>query len=402
MPTAATMQTAGGTQQTTKNGKSQNVQPIVPFIRASMEHREPCGIDVTRALSAAGAQDLGVFDIPAYGYVRSLVIVVTASGATGGSPALFEDAPFSILQNVALTEPNGAVIAQFNSGYELFLANKWGGYAHPLGADTRMAPTTTTDANGNATFVLRIPIELSGRDGLGSLPNQNAAATFKLRMALASGAGAATGPYFTTAPTTQPNVRVQVYLEAWDQPEVAVAGMTNQVTPPAMNTTQFWSAQIYNVGSGAQTLRLNRVGNYIRNLIFINRRASSSIRVGASSSGDADWPDPLAIYLDARPIDIASKVMWREMMFRRSGYGGRAPYTATTVAETKDAVGTLDSGVFVLDFTHEFDQTIGQENRDLWLPTLGSSRLELQGSFGGADTVTVLTNDVAIAGPVFL
>lgn len=396
MPTAATMQTAGGTAQQTKNGKgAQNVQPIVPFIRASMEHREPCGIDVTRQLVTSGAQDLGVFDIPAYGYIRSIVIVVTATLGTGGSPAVGEDAPFSILQNIALTEPNGAVIAQFNSGYELFLANKWGGYASPLGADARMAPTTTIDASGNCTFALRIPIELSGRDGLGALPNQNAAATFKLRLTLASGATG--GPYYTTAPTTQPTARVQVYLEAWDQPEVAVAGMTNQVTPPAMNTTQFWSAQIYNVNAGAQTVRLTRVGNYIRNLIFILRRAS-----GTRVNGQADWPDPITMYLDARPVDIASKLLLQEQMFRRSGFGARAQYTALTVAETKDAAGSLDSGVFLYDFTHEFDQSIGQENRDLWLPTLGSTRLELQGSFANAGSITVLTNDVAIAGPVFL
>jgi hypothetical protein len=97
VPTAATMQTAGGTQQQTKNGKSaQNVQPIVPFIRASMEHREPCGIDVTRQLVTSGAQDLGVFDIPAYGYIRSIVIVVTATGGTGGSPAVYEDTPVQL------------------------------------------------------------------------------------------------------------------------------------------------------------------------------------------------------------------------------------------------------------------------------------------------------------------
>src|SRR3954465_3016061 len=120
------MQTAGGTQQGTKNGKAQNVQPLVPFIRASMEHREPCGIDVQRQLLTSGAQDLGVFDIPAYGYIRSIVLVVTGTGATG-SPAFAEDGPFSVLQNLALTEPNGAVIVQFNSGYECYLANKWGG-----------------------------------------------------------------------------------------------------------------------------------------------------------------------------------------------------------------------------------------------------------------------------------
>jgi hypothetical protein len=400
VPTAATVQTAGGTQQGTgaRGGKgNQQVMPLVPFIRASMEHREPCGIDIQRQLLTSGAQDLGVFDIPAYGYIRSIVLVVTASGGTG-SPVFAEDAPFSALQSVALTEPNGAVIAQFNSGYEMYLANKWGGYGHPLGSDARLAPTTSTDATGNFSFVTRIPIELSGRDGLGALPNQNAAATFKLRMSLATGAaGTGTGNLYSTAPTAQPTVRVQVYLEAWDQPEVSVAGMTNQVTPPAMNTTQFWSAQIYNVNAGNQTVRLTRVGNYVRNLIFLLRRTSST-RV----NGQTDWPDPLTLFLDARPVDIMSKTLLQEQMFRRSGYGSRAQGAALTSALTADTAGALDSGVFLYDFTHEFDQTIGQENRDLWLPTLGSTRLELQGNFGNAGTLTVLTNDVAIAGPVFI
>jgi hypothetical protein len=402
MPTAATVQpTAGGTQQGTgARGRDAqpNVVPIVPFIRASAEHREPCGIDVSRLLLASGGQDLGVFDISAYGYVRNIVLVVTGTGATG-TPTFTEDGPFSVLQNVALTEPNGAIIAQFNSGHDLFLANKWGGFANVVGADPRMAPTTASDATGNFTFVLRIPLELSQRDGLGSLPNQNAAATFKLRMSLASGAAAPAGPLYAVAPTLQPTVRVVAYLEAWDQPEVSAAGMTNQTTPPAMNTTQFWSTQVFNVGQGFQTLRLTRVGNYIRNLIIINRRATGGLR----SNGHLDFPDPIWLYLDARPLDNVSKALWTETMYRRSGFGGRAqgsvaPFTALAA----DSAGGLDNGVFVYDFCHEFNGTIGQENRDLWLPTLGSTRLELQGTWGSASTVTVLTNDVAIAGSVFV
>lgn len=399
MPTAATVQpTAGGTQQGTgargRNAQP-NVVPIVPFIRASAEHREPCGIDVSRLLLASGAQDLGVFDISAYGYVRNIVLVVTGTGATG-TPTFAEDGPFSVLQNVALTEPNGAIIAQFNSGYDLFLANKWGGFANVVGADPRMAPTTATDATGNFTFVLRIPLELSQRDGLGSLPNQNAAATFKLRMSLAS--GAASGVLYGTAPTLQPTVRVVAYLEAWDQPEVSAAGMTNQTTPPAMNTTQFWSTQVFNVSAGFQTIRLTRVGNYIRNLIIIQRRAA-----GTRVNGQADWPDPIWLYLDARPLDNVSKALWQETMYRRSGFGGRAqgavgPFTALAA----DSAGGQDSGVFVYDFCHEFNGTIGQENRDLWLPTLGSTRLEFQGTWAQSGVMTVLTNDVAIAGSVFV
>lgn len=402
MPTAATVQSAGGTQQGTgargaapANKSGQQVMPLVPFVRASMEHREPCGIDVNRLLLTTGAQDLGVFDIPAYGYLRYLVMVVTATGAAG-TPTFNEDFPFSVLQNVQLTEPNGAIIAQFNSGYEQMLANKWGGYSNIVGSDPRLSPTTSTDATGNFSFVLRIPLELSGRDGLGSLPNQNAAATFKLRVTLAS--GAASGPvYGATAPTTQPTVRLQVYIEAWDQPEVSVAGMTNQVTPPAMNTTQFWSAQILTVSAGMQTLRFTRVGNYIRNLIMIYRRAA-----GTRVNGQADFPDPLFMYLDARPFDIVSKTLFTEQMYRRSGFGGRAPGGVLTSALAADTAGGQDSGVFVYDFTHEFDQSIGQETRDLWLPTLGSTRLEVQGTFANGGTLTVLTNDVAIAGPVFI
>lgn len=396
MPTAATVQTAGGTQQNpgARKGNAQ-VMPLVPFVRASMEHREPCGIDVTRTLLTSGAQDLGVFDIPAYGYIRNIVLVVTASGAAG-SPTFHEDFPFSAVTNIALTEPNGAVIAQFNSGYDLYLANKWGGYANIIAADPKLSPTTTTSATGNFAYVLRIPVEISGRDGLGCLPNQNAAATFKLRMSLASGAASA-GLYGATAPTTQPNVRVQVYLEAWDQPETSVAGMTNQITPPAMNTTQFWSAQIFNVNAGAQTVRFTRVGNYVRNLICILRNTSTG-RVG----GQSDWPDPMQVFLDARPVDTASKTLITEQMFRRSGFGSRTPGGVLTTALANDTAGALDNGVWVYDFTHEFDQSLGQENRDLWLPTLGSTRVELQGTFGAAGTLTVLTNDVAIAGPVFL
>jgi len=396
MPTAATMQAAPGGTTQTRGGRTQTAMPVVPFIRASSEHRESTGIDVSRLLIAGGSQDLGVFDIPAYGYVRSLMVIVTGSGGAG-TPTFGEDYPFSVLRDIAVTEPNGAVIAQFNSGYDLYLANKWGGYRDSIGSDARQSPIYTSGATvGDFAFMLRIPIELNLRDALGSLPNQNAAATFKLRMALQSGA-ASGGVWGATAPTTQPNVRVQVYLEAWDQPEVSSAGQTNQVTPPAMNTTQFWSTQIFNVNAGAQTIRLTRVGNYLRNLIMVLRRSA-----GTRANGDSDFPDPVSFYLDTRPLDVFTKGMWRHTMFERSGFGGRAAAGVLTAAVANDAAGGLDNGVFAYDFTHDFDGTLGQENRDLWLPTLGSTRLELQGVFGNAGTLTVLTNDVAIAGSVFL
>jgi hypothetical protein len=390
MPTAAT--TAGGTAQGRKPAGNQQVASFVPFIRASAEHREPAGIDISRVLTTSD-QDLGVFDIPAYGYVRSAVILVTASGGTGGSPAVtaVEDAPWSVIKNIAFTEPNGATLQQYNTGHDLHLVNKWGGYRDSRGADFKASPTySAIPANGSGfAFMLRIPIELNGRDGLGALPNQNAAATFKLRLTLAAIAQVMGG----TLPTTLPTVRVRVYLEAWDQPEVQTAGATNQITPPAMNTTQFWSSQVYNVNAGQQTIRLTRVGNYIRNMIFVLRRGGTS-----RANGHTDIPDPITLYLDTRPLDTIEPNNWRHQMYERTGFGG----AVGTEVPALDTPGGLDAGVYVYDFTHEFDQSLGRETRDLWLPTLGSTRLELQGNFANAGTLTVLTNDVAIAGSVFL
>jgi hypothetical protein len=389
MPTAATV---GGTAASTRSNSSgqQQVMPTVPFIRASAEHREPAGIDVSRQITGSD-QDLGVFDIPAYGYVRSLVILVQATGGTTTSATAAEDAPWNALKNIALTEPNGATIIQFFSGYDALLAHKFGGYRDTRGSDFRSSPTFSAIAGstGNFSYMLRIPLELNCRDGLGSLPNQNAAATFKLRATLA----ASSTIYASGTLTTLPTVRFRAFLEAWDQPETQTAGAVNQLTPPAMNTTQFWSAQTFNVNGGTQTIRLTRVGNYIRNLIFVLRRGSTS-----RANGNSDWPDPCTLYLDTRPLDIVEINNWRHQMYERTGFGG----TVGTTTPANDSAQGLENGVFVYDFMHEFDGSLGHENRDLWLPTLGSTRLEIQGNFANAGTLTVLTNDVAIAGNVFV
>lgn len=393
MPTAATQQPSGNTG--TRSGKNQQqVMPTVPFIRASAKHREPTGIDTSKLLTTSD-QDLGVFDIPAYGYVRNLVILVTASGGTGGAPAATatESGVLAALKNIYLTEPNGAVISQFDTAYQLFLANKFGGYGHVLGSDPKADPqfVDQTSTLAGFSYLLRIPVELNCRDGLGSLPNQNAAATFKLRMTLAKVADIAGG----TLPTTLPTVRVRVYLEAWDQPEISSAGATNQVTPPAMNTTQFWSSQTYTVNAGQNTIRMTRVGNYVRNLIFTLRRAGTS---RANGETDLMAADPAYLYLDTRPLDIIEPNNWRNQMYHRSGFGATVGATVPAANSPRG----LENGVRVYDFMHEFDGTYGHENRDLWLPTLGSTRLEIQFNAANAGTLEVLTNDVAIAGSVFI
>lgn len=376
-------------------------RPSVPFIRASAHHEEAPFYDQSIAVTA-NQIDLGVIEVPAYGYVRAIKIYVTLTGATG-TPTFFEDGPFNALQNIQFSEPNGAQIVQFSDGYELMLANKYGGYQGPGGSnDPRANPVYSTNVTGNFSFMVRIPVELDLRSALGSLPNQAANATFRVRAALASNA-----TLYTVLPTGAPVARIRMVAETWDQPEVASGGISNQVVPPAVNTTQFWSRQVYNLGAGGnQTVRLTRVGNYIRQLIFILRSGGTRAAAQALWAANAGQ---VTFFLDSRPTQIIVDDLWRARMWEASGlYGGSVQATtALGTAATPNAPDTAygqDNGVRVLEFNNEFDGNYGRENRDLWQPTLGSTRLEIQSTFGAltTGTLTVLTNDVAIAGTVFM
>jgi len=379
----------GGTNQATgpsATGKQQAQAPLMPFIRASQLRREQPFFDVTKLLTTGGSQDLGSIDVPAYGFLRGLRVVVTNTVvASGGTATGAEDSPFTSLQNIFLSEPNGAIIYQANTGYETYLHNKYGGYAYANDPRANTAVYAATSATSAGQYVLRIPIELRTRDGLGSLPNQNAAATFKLRMTIAS-AVAGGVLYATNTNTTQATIRIQVFPEYWDQPPQTIDGVAAAQLPPAVSTTQFWTTQQFTVNTGLNTIRLTRMGNYIRNAIFIFRTAGTT-----RSTGETNWPDPTYLYVDIHQQDAVLKNEWYTTVYERYGYQG-----------TGDAVNQKDNGVFPYDFCHEFDGQVGHENNDLWLATKASSRVELQGNFAAAGVLTVLTNDVAVVGNVFM
>lgn len=392
MANLATMApTAGGTAQG-QSGQTQS-QPSAamrPFVRAAISHRESCGYDVSVPLTGS-VQNLPDILVPAYGYLRSIRLVVTTSGgAASVAPTGYtENGPYNALTNIILQEPNGAQIHNFPDGWWLAMCNKYGGYTafgDPRQNGTYSAVLTTSPS---FSFMLRIPVELNIRDGLGSLPNQNSAAQFRVKLQLNNLTSIFTAGTWTTNPT----VRVRAYVEAWDQPEASTNGQPNQTTPPAMNTTQFWSVQQFPVNAGTQNVKLTRVGNYIRNLIGVYTNAS-----GLRTPVDANMPDPLTFYYDTRPVDIIDRQEWIGQITERYGYVTAVGPTAIA----PDTPGGRDFSVWPLDFCHEFDGVVGRENRDQWLPTLSSSRLEWGGNFGAAGTLSIMTNDVVTVGNVFL
>jgi hypothetical protein len=263
-------------------------------------------------------------------------------------------------------------------GYSTYLIDKYGGYNGTGVSGDPKQWTGYSAAAATSTFFLEIPLELNVRDAIASLPNQNSSAAFQVRIGVNTLAGA-----FGGTPPTAGTLRIQAWDAEWDQPASNTLGMPNETAPPALNTTQFWSQQSYVYNAAAQTIRFTRVGNYIRNMILVFRD-SSGVRDATAI------PTQTTFYLDTQPIDIVDSSIWKVRMSQRGGYTG-----------TLDVAGAQDTGVWVYDFSHDWNGRYGFETRNQWLPTLTTTRFEIQGTFGAAGTLTVLTNDVIISDNVF-
>lgn len=358
---------------------------LVPFVRAAQEHVE--AFHDTSTPLGAGTVALSPIDVPAYGFMRGIFIEVTATGGVGGAAnvAAKGDAPFSVLSDISLSDVNGQPIVGPLGGYDLFLVNKFGGYRRAT-TNPKLHPdysgvASGAGASGNFTFLLYLPIEVSGRDGLGALANLNAASSYKLRMSVAPSADV----YATAPATTLPTIRVRAWLDAWTQPaQTDLRGHAQATQPPAHGSTSFWSKKIVNVSAGQQTIRLDRVGNLVRNLVFVFRDA-------AGVRNKASFPGTFDLTWDTRLLKSLSPGVWRGQMSQRYNLTG-----------ADDTAAGLDTGVYVEDYCHEFDGLAGAEMRDGWLPTVQSTRLEVLGNFGAAGTLTILTNDVSPAGEVFV
>lgn len=344
------------------NGDRRMVLPPIPFTAAAHEHTEPITTDTAGAIGAA-QNPRGPYDVPAYGFLRHIVLEVDLSGGTLGAGVLSADFPWNVLQNIQLLDVNGAPIFGPLDGYAALWANIIGGYSYRQ--DPRLGPWY--DGTINGTFLLRIPIEIARHNGYGALANQNAAAAYKLSYTVN------TTSVFSTAPTAPPNVTVKSWLEAWSQPTATdLTGRPQQREPVGHGTAQFWTSFTKaGLAAGQQNLVLPRVGNMIRDLVFIARDAA-----GARSA--AVMPDPIQLVWDARQLRNESQNLHRQRL-----------------AESLENGVTLDTGVFAFNFNNLVLGHAGDEEPNLWLPTVQATRLEVAGNSAAAGTIQIITNDVA-------
>ncbi len=343
-----------------------------PFTRASREVVETFH-DQSRPL-AAGSTQVADVEVPSFGYLRNIVIEVTATGGAAGAAvvAAREDAPWSVLTDIQLTDVNGRPLSGPITGFDVFLINKWLPGSNFDSNPANLPSFAPVDANGNFSFELTIPVEVSLRDALGALPNQSASSEYRLSYTIAGSADV-----YTTAPaTTLPTIRVRAHLESWSPAEpVDPRGIPNMTEPPAVGTTQHFVKSLPVIQAGEQRVRFTRVGNMIRGLILVLRNtANPRLRT------TVDFPEQFRLEWDQKNLLVARRDYLRNQMRKRTGY---AP----------------DTGVIVLDFAHDLDGRIGNEMRDQWLPTTLATRLEVVGNFGAnAGKLDIITNDVAPAG----
>lgn len=437
MPAGLAQVPSGSPVGQQKKGSPSNVATL-PFARSSKWHIEQSNTQSGIVLSS-NAQIFN-YPIASYGYLSAIIITIQLTGALGGSAmTFFEDTPWSLLSQVQLSDVNGVPLFQL-SGFHAYLAAKYGGY-RPFAIDGILkgtafdSPTTAfigtpnqvtgqesigtgpgAGAGGgpiasvnsqtnavygfggyfsppipgaggmNCKFILPIFLEF-GLDGLGALPNMDASARYNLQLTIAGGANTSqvTGPFVTggTICTTLPTMSINIEILARSQPPAQdMYGNMNSQSPPSVGSVQYWTNQTASgLANSANTIQLTRVGNLIRNHIFVFRSSSVTLnpRAGAEL---ADMPSLIEVDWDAAQRYVAQTATLR-LLNGYAVYGYDVP-----------------NGVIVMPNTLDPDFLPVGNLGDEWLGTVGATKFTLRyspGASASGGSVSILTNDIVPA-----
>ena len=351
-------------------GKVAGVAGGVPFVHAAHEHIEAVRIAAFNGLILATTQFINL-NIPSFGFLRNLLVVVTTSGGSAGTGVASGDFPYNLFSEITLLDTNGAPIYGPLDGYSAFISNKYGGYVY--NCDPAAQPDAAVAGTNliNFAFILRVPVEINGNSGFGSLGNMNSAASYKLRL----GINPLSVIYSTVGTLTSPTVNVDVYMECWTPPDLYDAfGRPQETEPPSHGTSQSWTKQTFTLTAGANQILLTRMGNLLRNVVFVVRDASGVRRTFAN------MPNPLTLQWDSRQMFV------EDIRIRRA-------YMAERYQQVAGAAG-VETGVLPYSYMHDVLGHGGDGGVALLIPTVQATRFELDVSNATAGTVDVLVNDV--------
>jgi hypothetical protein len=385
-------------------------QAAKPFQASSFIHKEPF-YDFSYNEIIASSQFVGPISVVPYGFLRRVFMQISATGGTIGSGVVNAALPAAqaavfALQNVDFHDVNGASIIQNLSGWDIYLANRYGNYnqacdlpdAYPYWKASATdntgvvagAGTLAGGPGGNGsliassagavgfTFGMYVPLEVAN-NGLCALANQDAAAKYQMSLTLAPAQ-----TLWSTAVTNETSViaRIRIFADCWAQPYPQdIFSRPQTMTPPLLGSTQFWTRYQKSPTSGLYTIDLERRGAYIRTLILY-LTGGTAIN-GVFPLDGIDYPDPMTFLWDGQIVRVESVV---NRLADQVGAFGQLGFTQPY-------------GVFV--YQNSDDTAYGDDNGALWYPTLTSTNMQFQGTYGSVVgtnlTLNVLTNDIAIA-----
>lgn len=371
--TAANPSSASPPQQTSQQ---------IPFVRAARRASQQ-DFAYSAALSAASSPQIGPMDIQTNGFLRSLELYVSAiTSGNAAATAFTQDGPFTALQNVTLQDPSSEFIVSPYTGYELYLAEKYfATYGHSPAVDPRNDPTyvATTGSGGTGgsfTFSLRVPCEDRIRDAFCAIPNSAANKNYRLQAFQALST-----QIYSTPPTTLPTMSIQCTNFYWTEPPASIGGVATVATPNGNGSVAYLDRETFTALNAATTptLIFKNVGRVYKNAIFILRNATPARE-------DADWPNPMTVWVNGYPLYYYYQHTWQNEMGDNYGLVGSA----------RDVAGGLDTGVYTWHaLCNQPGYVFNWGDANQFLATVPSTKIQLVGAFGGgASTLVVLQRTI--------
>jgi hypothetical protein len=365
--------------------------PQAPFRRGTIRTLLQDGYQQTATLGSS-TQVLPQYSPTPNAYLRGLWINTANTVTSNTASVTFNgDGPWNVYSSIVFADANQKPIVGPLSGYQLMVANKFGGYQYNDDPRASAVYSTTVGTGGTAgsfQHVLYVPLEVDSRDTLGSLQNKSASSAFQLQLTLNTEANVYTQAPMASGATIGTTVTVNVLEDGYLQPKSTdTSGNPLAQAPPQLGSTQYWTFGSYNALNSSQQVQLTQgLGYPIRQMVAINYDVSANTR----AAGDGDFPTSTQFIFRGTTFWNVLKNIWKDQMSRQYGF-----YSATA-----DSANGLENGVYALAFNNDFGLQDGDELRNAYLVTQQGDQFQLVGTFSGNSNLQWLVNYVApAAGP---
>jgi hypothetical protein len=355
--------------------------PVGVYESGVQDYDQTVSLGATVTAWAASVQ-LPVWNVSPTGWLRGLWIDTTLTITGNAAGTFINDAPWTFYQRITFYDLGSQVVQQY-SGYELMVANKFGGYQDV--GDPR-ADISFTSAPASATpfhFILYIPLEVVKRDALGTVQNESKPG-YKVEMVANSATATVDGGTAFTAAGV-PSVRVRGYLDSYTEPAAASpSGRPFAQAPPIPGSMQYWRSENGPKSAGNFQWDVgNGLGFPIRNIVWYARDAGN----GTRATADANWPDPAQEMIGNVTRFVRSKNLWISKMSKSFGLAA----LGATVPAVDTAQGR-ENAVFPDWFTEDLVSHPGDELRFKYLDTQVNTLIRLSGTLGASMTWFALVN----------